>query len=69
MQEIDFCRCASVPGSASKDSGSQMPSPVQSITADPRQHSRYWFRSTSEHMTKYMFILRPFMCLEMGSPL
>jgi hypothetical protein len=36
------------------------------IVAGPRQHSKSCFRSPSGPMTKFLFVARPFVCLEMG---
>jgi hypothetical protein len=42
---------------------------VQYIAAGPRQHSHSWFRNPLGPMTKLSFVLRPFIRLDMGSPL
>jgi hypothetical protein len=42
---------------------------IQQISADPRQHSRSWFRAPSGLNTKILLAARPCMYLEMGSPL
>jgi hypothetical protein len=41
---------------------------VQLIAGGPHQHSRSSFRGLLRPMTKCLFLLRPFICLEMGPP-